>query len=196
MQLLDRAIEGARSVADPAIEAMVLGNIVQQRLDVGESDPSLRTLAERQLQLYESLADEHGSLHPLYRLGQVLHRLGHPADAVRIHKQNIMALGTDRLPIVKAATLVRVAEGLLDLDCNAEAAEFAKKGIALCRRLRTELLEAGGLLALGDALARIGDHRLARALWEQAQEIYERFGLPIDAAGARSRLVTAEAPAV
>ncbi len=186
--LWEQAVAVARTVPDPAIEALVLGNIVQTELDGGSSDPALLALAERPLRLYRDLDDHHGQTQALYRLAQVLRRLGRPAEALRVHQDCLVALGPEGQPFVRAANLVRTAEVLLDLGRPLSAARLAERGIDLSRKLGLDRFHALGVCALGDARAALGDRAGAAAHWREALELYEGLSMARQADQVRRRL--------
>ncbi len=185
----EQAVEVARTVPDPAVEALVLGNIVQTQLDGGSSDPALLALAERPLQLYRNLDDHHGQAQALYRLAQVLRRLGRPAEALRVHQDCLIILGPEGQPFVRAANLVRTAEVLLDLGRPESAARLAERGIDLSRQLGLDRFHALGACALGDVRAELGDRAAARAHWREALRLYEGLNMARQAHHVRSRLL-------
>ncbi|MFF3326355.1 BTAD domain-containing putative transcriptional regulator [Streptomyces sp. NPDC002889] len=192
-ELGGRAVAIARAIGDRSVEALALGNIIQTRLGLGQSDPSLLVAAHRQLSLYESLDDQHGSVQALYRVGQVLRRLGRPAEALRRHQESLEILGADGQRFMQAGNLIRGAEAYLDLGRPESAARFAERGIVLSRELGFDRLEAVGARVLGDALIRMGQQSWARACWEQAYDICVRVGMTEEAGELRSRLLAVPA---
>ncbi|MGI5401200.1 AfsR/SARP family transcriptional regulator [Streptomyces sp. CA-135486] len=192
VELGGRAVTIARAIGDRSVEALALGNIIQARLELGESDRSLLGDAKRQLGLYESLDDQHGRVLALYRLAQVVRRLGWPEEALRRHQEILENLGADGQRFIQAATLIRGAETYLDLGQPESAARFAERGIALSRELSYYRLEVIGARTLGDALIRMGHQSWARACWQQAHDICIRLDMADEdeAERLRHRLLT------
>ncbi|MEU4495957.1 BTAD domain-containing putative transcriptional regulator [Streptomyces sp. NPDC023998] len=189
VELGGRAVTIARGIGDRSVEALALGNIIQARLWLGESDQSLLNAAQQLVGLHESLDDQHGSIMALYRVGQVLRSLGRPAEALRRHQESLEILGADGQRFLQAGNLIRGAEACLDLDQPEAAARMAERGIMVSRELGFDRLEAMGALTLGDALIRMGHQSWARACWEQAHDICVRLEMTREAEELRDRLL-------
>jgi DNA-binding SARP family transcriptional activator/tetratricopeptide (TPR) repeat protein len=190
VELGGRAVEIARSLDDPSVESLALGNIIQTRLTEGVMDPTLIFVAQRNLAICDRLGDRVSKAMALYRLGQVLRRAGQPSEGLRRLEQALEVMGTGGPRFLTAAVLIRAAEAQLDLGRPEPAVRYAEQGIVVARELSFDQMEAIGAQTLGDGLIRLGHRSWARACWVRALEICMRLDMPELASQFRDRLAT------
>lgn len=190
-----RAVAAARTAGDRSVEALALGNVILECVRLGQVDELLLDTALRQLDLYESLGDQHGRIHALYRIGQVLLGLGRPTEALLRFDECLERLGSDGQSFMRCANLIRGAEAHLDLGQPQTAARYAERGIALAREMNYERGEAQATRLLGNALALMGHESWARACWERSLAVCLRLGMADEAARIRVRLAPQSAEA-
>ncbi|MEU8677793.1 BTAD domain-containing putative transcriptional regulator [Streptomyces sp. NPDC048560] len=190
-----RAVGAARAAGDRSVEALALGNVILECVRLGQVDELLLDTALRQLELYEDLGDQHGRIHAIYRIGQVLLGLGRPAEALRRFEECLERLGPGGQSFMRCANLIRGAEAHLDLGQPQMAARYAERGIALAREMNYERGEAQATRMLGDALTLMGHESWARACWEQTLVVCLRLGMADEAGRLRGRLAPRPAEA-
>ncbi|MFD3653514.1 BTAD domain-containing putative transcriptional regulator [Streptomyces sp. NPDC058620] len=183
-----RAVAEARAAEDRSVEALAMGNVILQRVQLGQVDELLLDTALRQLDLYESLGDQQGWAYAHYRIGQVLLGLGRPAEALSRFEECLARLGPNGQSFVRCANLIRGAEAYLSLGQPQMAARFAEQAIALAREMNFERGEAHANQMLGDALDLVGHASWARACWERSLALCLRLGMTDEAARLRASL--------
>ncbi|MEO3756185.1 BTAD domain-containing putative transcriptional regulator [Streptomyces sp. B6B3] len=178
LDYLEEAVAISRGLDDRGIEEYVLGNLIQSRIELGHRDASLLADARHHLALTERIGEPFTTARSLYRLGQVLRRLGRRHRAIATHRRGLDLLEPDGPLLLRSGHLFRLAEALRAVNRPQEAVGEAERALVMLREIRFGALEARTLRFIGDVLHDLRQVDRARACWREAYDLLIRLDLP------------------
>ncbi|UED85788.1 AfsR/SARP family transcriptional regulator [Streptomyces profundus] len=186
---LTRAIERFRADGNLPSEASALANLSRVHLDTGRVDSAIE-LAAQCLTQYQSGAKSATRLaNARYALAVALSQAKRHEEALAEFTEALAGFQESRQRLWEGVTNFRLGELRLAAGSPAEAAQHAERALAL-GGIGGEWRRGTVLLMLGQALDSLGQTDRARACWQEALTIFERFGSP-EAAMARNLLAPA-----
>ncbi|WP_240521818.1 tetratricopeptide repeat protein [Amycolatopsis vastitatis] len=165
----------AENAPDPALTALVLGNLSHAQEMLGDLGPALDS-ASRARELREQTADEHGWVLSTAQLSLVLARLGRIDEALSAIRATVDTAERLAIPFCQAWARTDCAEILLMAGRPAEAQEQAERACALLIPRNHPLMLTLAANVLGDACRALGRPRLALDHYRVALDNAERLG--------------------
>ncbi|MFE2140329.1 BTAD domain-containing putative transcriptional regulator [Streptomyces sp. NPDC059456] len=133
---------------------------------------------ESALLVMDELQDRVGAAYALYVLGMALHGVGRFEEAVVRYGEALAVCRAAGLREREAHVLYRLAETLRRTGRVPEAVEHAAAAVERCEEVCSERDRAQASVAMGRALADLGETYRAREQLEQAHGVFTRLGLP------------------
>jgi len=173
-QVLARAIERGREVADPYTRARLYWSEARLRAEQGQNEQAARYLAKA-LEILRTTEDGYAIAHALQGLAHMQLDLDRPHEALELLREgHDLILGSGTPPEI-ALYRIEEARALAALGEPEEAAALAMTAASELRG--THQVDAGrSYVLLGEIFAGIGDEERAQELLELAIELLEREG--------------------
>ncbi|MFD3723211.1 tetratricopeptide repeat protein, partial [Streptomyces sp. NPDC058674] len=173
----DEAIALAHTLGHRSGAAVTTVNAALARVRSGRSEEAIPA-CESALSLMRELDDVASAAYALYVLGLALHELGRYEEAVARYGEALAVCRAAGLREREAQVLYRLAETLRSTGRELEAVEHAAAAVARCKEACSERDRAHSLVAMGRALAGLGETGRARGHLEEAHGVFTRLGLP------------------
>ncbi|MFD7625571.1 BTAD domain-containing putative transcriptional regulator [Streptomyces sp. NPDC059851] len=173
----DEAIALAHTLGHRSGAAATTVNAALARVRSGRPEEAIPA-CERALSLMRELDDHVGAAYALYVLGLALHGLGRFEEAVVRYGEALTVCRAAGLREREAQVLYQLAEALRRTGRVPEAAEHAAAAVQRCEEACSDRDRAHASVAMGRALADLGETRRARDQFEQARGVFARLGLP------------------
>ncbi|MFG2712148.1 BTAD domain-containing putative transcriptional regulator [Streptomyces goshikiensis] len=173
----DEAIALAHTLGHRSGAAVTTVNAALARVRSGRSEEAIPS-CESALSLMRELDDVASAAYALYVLGLALHELGRYEEAVARYGEALAVCRAAGLREREAQVLYRLAETLRSTGRHLEAVEHAAAAVARCEEACSERDRAHSLVAMGRALAGLGETGRARGHLEEAHGVFTRLGLP------------------
>ncbi|MFD8792214.1 AfsR/SARP family transcriptional regulator [Streptomyces vinaceus] len=184
----DEAIALAHALGHRSGAAVTSVNAALARVRSGSPAEAVPA-CESALLVMDALEDRVGSAYALYVLGLALHGVGRFEEAVVRYGEALAVCRAAGLREREAQVLYRLAETLRRTGRVPEAVEHAAAAVERCEEACSERDRAQASVAMGRALADLGETYRAREQLEQAHGVFTRLGLP-DAADVSELLAT------
>ncbi|MER6778091.1 MULTISPECIES: BTAD domain-containing putative transcriptional regulator [unclassified Streptomyces] len=184
----DEAIALAHTLGHRSGAAVTSVNAALARVRSGSPAEAVAA-CESALLVMDELEDQVGAAYALYVLGLALHGVGRFEEAVVRYGEALAVCRAAGLREREAQVLYRLAETLRRTGRVPEAVEHAAAAVERCEEACSERDRAQAWVAMGRALADLGDTYRAREQLEQAHGVFTRLGLP-DAADVSELLAT------
>ncbi|WP_162641411.1 BTAD domain-containing putative transcriptional regulator [Streptosporangium sp. 'caverna'] len=170
------AIEVWRSLDDRWLEPMGLGNMALVLASEGKIDEAVEA-AERANRITHELG---GMVDPdvMYQSAIVLREAGRPEEALSRLLETRGEYRRLKQRVREGATLLRMAETYLVVERPDRAVDCAEDSLAIMAKAGDEWVRGKALVALGQALARLGQPARAEACLVEALEVFARRNLP------------------
>ncbi len=123
---------------------------------------------------YEAIGNKFGKATTYFKIGWVHKRRGHYDDAMKADLEALRMMEELKDPRGIAGALDRVSEDLYNQRKYAEALEYAKKAIELCKNNNLEGELPYALRAAGDASIGMGDNKAALSYYDEAYQLTEK----------------------
>lgn len=173
----DEAIALAHTLGHRSGAAVTTVNAALARVRSGRSEEAIPS-CESALALMRELDDDASAAYALYVLGLALHELGRYEEAVARYGEALAVCRAAGLREREAQVLYRLAETLRSTGRELEAVEHAAAAVARCEEACSERDRAHSLVAMGRALAGLGETGRARGHLTEAHGVFTRLGLP------------------
>ncbi|MFE3609613.1 AfsR/SARP family transcriptional regulator [Streptomyces goshikiensis] len=173
----DEAIALAHTLGHRSGAAVTTVNAALARVRSGRSEEAIPS-CESALALMRELDDDASAAYALYVLGLALHELGRYEEAVARYGEALAVCRAAGLREREAQVLYRLAETLRSTGRELEAVQYAAAAVARCEEACSERDRAHSLVAMGRALAGLGETGRARGLLTEAHGVFTRLGLP------------------
>ncbi|GAB7029687.1 tetratricopeptide repeat protein [Streptomyces sp. NPDC021749] len=177
LEVCDTAVEFARTVADPAQQALALynkGDFLKHKQDF---DQALALFAEA-LDHYRALGDRTGEARTLHSMGTAARRLGRYAEAQGRYAAALPLFRTLDDHQATAHTLFNLAFTARLQGSPGVADDHYRSALDLYRRLGHSVGRARTLQHLGHLALAANRPAEARTYWERARSAYEEAELP------------------
>ncbi|OKI53027.1 AfsR/SARP family transcriptional regulator [Streptomyces sp. MJM1172] len=173
----DEAIALAHTLGHRSGAAVTTVNAALARVRSGRAEEAIPS-CESALALMRELDDDASAAYALYVLGLALHELGRYEEAVARYGEALTVCRAAGLREREAQVLYRLAETLRSTGRELEAVQHAAAAVARCEEACSERDRAHSLVAMGRALAGLGETARARDQLTQAHGVFTRLGLP------------------
>ncbi|MEU3902924.1 AfsR/SARP family transcriptional regulator [Streptomyces goshikiensis] len=173
----DEAIALAHTLGHRSGAAVTTVNAALARVRSGRSEEAIPS-CESALALMRELDDDASAAYALYVLGLALHELGRYEEAVARYGEALTVCRAAGLREREAQVLYRLAETLRSTGRELEAVQHAAAAVARCEEACSERDRAHSLVAMGRALAGLGETGRARDQLTEAHAVFTRLGLP------------------
>ncbi|MFI5666336.1 AfsR/SARP family transcriptional regulator [Streptomyces sp. NPDC051704] len=173
----DEAIALAHTLGHRSGAAVTSVNAALARVRSGSPAEAVAACESALLAMGE-LEDQVGSAYALYVLGLALHGVGRFEEAVVRYGEALAVCRSAGLREREAQVLYRLAETLRRTGRVPEAVEHAAAAVERCEEACSERDRAQASVAMGRALADLGETYRAREQLEQAHGVFTRLGLP------------------
>ncbi|WP_438319785.1 AfsR/SARP family transcriptional regulator (plasmid) [Streptomyces sp. HUAS TT3] len=173
----DEAIALAHTLGHRSGAAVTTVNAALARVRSGRPEEAVPA-CERALSLMRELDDRVGAAYALYVLGLALHALGRFEEAAVRYGEALTVCRAAGLRDREAQVLYQLAETLRCTGRVPEAVEHAAAAVERCEEACSDRDRAHASVAMGRALADLGETRRAREQLEQAHGVFTRLGLP------------------
>ncbi|MFD6940811.1 BTAD domain-containing putative transcriptional regulator [Streptomyces goshikiensis] len=173
----DEAIALAHTLGHRSGAAVTTVNAALARVRSGRSEEAIPS-CESALALMRELDDDASAAYALYVLGLALHELGRYEEAVARYGEALTVCRAAGLREREAQVLYRLAETLRSTGRELEAVQYAAAAVARCEEACSERDRAHSLVAMGRALAGLGETGRARGHLAEAHGVFTRLGLP------------------
>ncbi|MGW2984934.1 AfsR/SARP family transcriptional regulator [Streptomyces goshikiensis] len=173
----DEAIALAHTLGHRSGAAVTTVNAALARVRSGRSEEAIPS-CESALALMRELDDDASAAYALYVLGLALHELGRYEEAVARYGEALTVCRAAGLREREAQVLYRLAETLRSTGRELEAVQYAAAAVARCEEACSERDRAHSLVAMGRALAGLGETGRARGHLTEAHGVFTRLGLP------------------
>ncbi|SOD62630.1 DNA-binding transcriptional activator of the SARP family [Streptomyces zhaozhouensis] len=174
---LEEAAPLARRLGQRSGELVATLNAALARLRGGRAEEA-RAVCEEAVATLRASSDSQGLAYALVVLGLSLHELGRYEEAVGRYMECLRLSRTLGLREREAQAHHLLADTLRALGRPTEAADAAARGVARASDGCSERVRGHALVALGRALADLGQGGEAAVHLTEAEEIFTRLGLP------------------
>ena len=184
------ALARARAADMPPTEAMILNEIGNYAVDVGDFEAAIEHL-EQALALHRRVGNRVNESGTLANLGFVAMTLGDYASAQQLFMQALSLSAAIGQRKNEGIIRINLALILVNLGQPAAAQGHAQQALALLRAAADRWGEGAALRVAGQAAQALGDGAAAAALLAASRELFDQLGLPHLAIEAMALLATA-----
>ncbi|WP_304944747.1 AfsR/SARP family transcriptional regulator [Streptacidiphilus sp. ASG 303] len=174
---LHEALEQCELLGNTSVSALIMGNTARSLMDLGRAAEA-RAMAEAALAAAESSGNDSTVAETRYAASVVMRQSGEPEPAA-VHLHHALRLFREQgRRSWEGLVLARLAECLLALDRDADAALTAEQALAVAVEIDDAYCEGLAHAARGRALVRLGHAERGRAALEGAAAVFGRLGVP------------------
>ncbi|MEU7181232.1 MULTISPECIES: AfsR/SARP family transcriptional regulator [Streptomyces] len=170
-QTYEESLRIAKSSGSHSDQATIQANLAGFLAATGDVELALDMYQEC-LFIFRRLGDRKNEANSLIGLGRVHHLLGRPAEAATYHGKALELARNIGAAHEEVESLRRLGQAEADMQQLPDAAEHLEAAIAAARRMRSPEEEARAADTLAEVRVHEGRTESARALWQQAYDIF------------------------